>query len=125
MAQIHHLTCPICQRQFVVKFDSVVIGRKRTYCSQLCKDRKTPLDEFYFETLTEESLHTLGQIVATSFIRDFQTIIVKSDTVTLEKIQKALKSTYPILRSDFGLSLIKINSKRLVNKFTELGISNS
>jgi hypothetical protein len=60
--------------------------------------------------------------VATGFIQNDHTIIVRSNQSTIDDIQQALNSKYPIDNSDNGKLRLKISSGQMVQDLGEFGI---
>lgn len=119
----YHLICQTCGKDFIVTNKWHITHSNQRYCSHACRNRKNKLNEDYFCDLTSNNYHTFGQVVATSFIHDFQTIYIRSDKPTLEKIQTALQSNYPIKNSELGKFQIKIQSIKMVNFLLSHGLS--
>jgi len=61
-------------------------------------------------------------MVATSFIQNDHTIIVRSDEQTLKDIKTKLNSNYPIEKSDQGKLKLKITSSQMVSDLSSYGI---
>jgi hypothetical protein len=83
------------------------------------------LNENYFGDLTSDKYHTLGQIIACGFIQDFKTVVVRSDTSTLEKIQTELGSKYPLKNSELGKYQIRFLSIKMVNFLLSHGLASN
>lgn len=116
-------TCLSCGNLFILKRTYYIEKRPAIYCSKTCKNQKYPLNHNYFNPpLTPDKLITLGQFVATSFIQNNHTIIIRSDQSTIDDIQSKLNSTYPIEKSDNGKLRLKINSSQMVKDLGEYGI---
>jgi hypothetical protein len=64
----------------------------------------------------------LGQFVATSFIQNDHTIIVRSDLQTITDIQSKLNSNYPVTKSDQNKLKLKISSSQMVSDLSNYGI---
>ena len=122
MAQ-YNITCQTCGKDFIVTNKWHITTKNQRYCSHACRNRKNKLNEDYFSQINLSNLHTFGQVIATSFIHDFQTIYIRSDKSTLEKIQTALQSDYPIKNSELGKFQIKIQSIKMVNFLLSHGLS--
>ena len=88
------IICQTCQKTFYVYNSFYINTRPIRFCSNHCKHRRSKNNEDYFLELTPNKYHLFGQIIATSYIQDFQTIIIRSDLVTLDKINVGLESTY-------------------------------
>jgi len=101
-----------------------VTGRPLRYCSQSCK-RKNPLNANYFDTITDSNVHTLGQVIASGFVFNEVTIMLRSDEITLNKIQSQIGSNFPLMKSEFGRFQIKIDSRPFVRILQECGLSNN
>ena len=121
----YHIICQTCGKDFIVKNKWLVTTLNQRYCSHACRNRKNKLNEDYFGQIDSVNLHTFGQVIGTSFIHDFQTIYIRSDSVTLEKIQSKLESDYKIKNSELGKFQIKIQSIKMVNFLLEHGLSES
>jgi len=61
-------------------------------------------------------------MVATSYVQNDHTIIVRSDESTINDIQSKLNSNYPISKSDNNKLKIKIQSNQMVQDLGEFGI---
>jgi len=61
-------------------------------------------------------------MVATSFIQNDHTIIVRSDEQTLQDIQSKLNSNYPVSKSDNNKLKLKISSSQMVSDLSNYGI---
>jgi hypothetical protein len=61
-------------------------------------------------------------MVATSFIQNDHTIIVRSDEQTLKDIQTKLNSNYPVSKSDQNKLKLKISSSQMVSDLSNYGI---
>jgi hypothetical protein len=122
MAQ-YHITCQTCGKDFTVKNKWLVTTLNQRYCSHACRNRKNKLNEDYFSQINSDNLHTFGQVIGTSFIHDFQTIYIRSDQLTLQKIQSKIGSDYPIKNSELGKFQIKIQSIKMVNFLLSHGLS--
>jgi hypothetical protein len=101
----------------------LVHKRPRRFCSVECVNKRYGVNHNYFNPpLTPEKLITLGQIVATGFVQNDHTIIVRSDQSTIDDIQSKLNSKYPIEKSDGGKLKLKISSSQMVQDLGEFGI---
>ena len=115
--------CLSCGRPFHIYNGYYIDKRPILYCSISCRNTKYGGQYDYFSTtLTKEKLITLGQIVATGFIQNDHTIIVRSNQSTIDDIQQALNSKYPIDNSDNGKLRLKISSGQMVQDLGEFGI---
>lgn len=122
---IYNLICERCNRPFTHHLlCDIKLGRMK-YCSNECKNRKYDINGYYFNELTPDTLFTLGQIVATGYIKDYRTIKLYSDKATIEDICKKLGSTYPIVKSDRGRWQVTILSDKLVDDLVRLGLGNN
>ena len=119
------LVCQTCQNVFYVYNSFYVNTRPIRHCSHACRHRQTKLNEEYFSDLTPDKYHTFGQIIACGFILDFKTVVVRSDQLTLEKIQTDLGSDSPIKNSELGKYQIRFLSTKMVNYLILLGLSNN
>ncbi len=116
-------TCLNCGLTFSIYNSYLVTKRPTLYCSVGCGKTKHSVNQRYFSPpLTPDKLITLGQFVATSYIQNDHTIIVRSDEVTLNDIQRKLNSTYPIEKSDNGKLKISIRSSQIVRDLGDYGI---
>jgi hypothetical protein len=116
------LVCQNCQKTFYVYNSYYVNTRPIRFCSSYCSQRRGKLNIDYFDTLTKETLHTLGQVIACGFISNVRTISITSDLVTLEKIQSKLESNYAPRKSDLGKFMIEIHSDKIVNILQSYGL---
>jgi hypothetical protein len=115
--------CQTCGKDFPITNSYLVDKRPTLYCSYSCSNKKNPINQNYFTPpITQDKLITLGQFVATSFIQNDHTIIVRSDQSTITDIQTKLNSTYPVSKSDNGKLKLKISSSQMVQDLGELGI---
>jgi hypothetical protein len=115
--------CQVCGEPFPITNSYYIDKRPVLHCSKTCKNQKYPLNHNYFKPpLTKEKLITLGQIVATGFVQNDHTIIVRSDQSTIDDIQLKLGSRYPIEKSDGGKLKLKISSSQMVQDLGELGL---
>jgi len=119
----HTLNCQTCGTTFSVYNSYLVHKRPRRFCSVECVNKRYGVNHNYFNPpLTPEKLITLGQIVATGFVQNDHTIIVRSDQSTIDDIQSKLNSKYPIEKSDGGKLKLKISSSQMVQDLGEFGI---
>ena len=115
--------CLTCQKQFNIYRIYYIHKEPKLYCSYTCKNQKYTLNHNYFNPpLTPDKLITLGQMVATSFIQNDHTIIVRSDEQTLKDIQTKLNSNYPVSKSDQNKLKLKISSSQMVSDLSNYGI---
>ena len=115
--------CLNCGEPFPITNSYYIDKRPILYCSKGCKNNKYGLNYTYFKPpLTKEKLITLGQIVATGFVQNDHTIIVRSDQSTIDDIQLKLGSRYPIEKSDNGKLRLKISSTQMVQDLGEYGL---
>ena len=119
------LVCQTCQKTFYVYNSFYVNTRPIRFCSRLCgaKSRRVvQLNETYFETITDENKHTFGQIIACGIISSDRDIIIKSDKVTLQKIQSKIRSNYALRNSELGKLQVKITSYQMVEILKNHGL---
>ncbi len=115
--------CQTCGKDFPITNSYLINKRPTLYCSHACSNKRNTINQSYFTPpLTTDKLITLGQFVATSFIQNDHTIIVRSDQSTIDDIQTKLNSTYPVSKSDNGKLKLKISSSQMVQDLGELGI---
>ena len=115
--------CLCCGEPIHIYNGYYIDKRPILYCSLSCKNNKYGLNYSYFSgTLTPDKLITLGQIVATGFVQNYHTIIVRSDQSTIDDIQSKLGSRYPIEKSDNGKLRLKLSSTQMVNDLIEMGL---
>ena len=115
--------CLSCGGTFSITNSYYIEKRPVVYCSKGCKNNKYGLNYTYFSPpLTKEKLITLGKIVATGFVQNDHTIIVRSDQATIDDIQSKLGSRYPIENSDNGKLRLKISSTQMVQDMGEFGL---
>jgi hypothetical protein len=117
------LVCQNCQKTFYVYNSYYVNTRPIRFCSSYCSQRKDLINDTYFETLSKESLHTLGQVIACGFISNVRTVSITSDLLTLEKIQFKLGSNYVPKKAEMGKYMIEIHSGKMVNILQLYGLS--
>ena len=116
-------TCLTCGKEFRLARTYYIEKRPVRHCSKICAMKKNPINQNYFkQPLTQDKLITLGQMVATAYIQDRVTIVVKSDQSTIDDIQTKLNCTYPVSKSDNGKLKVKISSIEMVEDLRELGI---
>ena len=119
------LVCQTCQKEFYVYNSFYVNHRPIRYCSRLCgakARRVVQVNETYFETITDENKHTLGQVIACGTIQSDRDIIIKSDKMTIEKIQNKIGSNYAVRNSEMGKFQVKISSNRMVEILKNHGL---
>ena len=115
--------CETCGATFSIHNLYEVSKRPVRFCSIVCGKVKYPLNHNYFNPpLTPDKLITLGQFVATSFIQNDHTIIVRSDLQTITDIQTKLNSNYPVIKSDQNKLKLKISSSQMVSDLSNYGI---
>jgi len=115
--------CLTCGNPFHIYRTYYIYKQPVLYCSYTCKNQKYTLNHNYFTPpLTSDKLMTLGQMVATSFIQNDHTIIVRSDEQTLKDIQTKLNSNYPVIKSDQNKLRLKISSSQMVSDLSNYGI---
>ena len=119
----YHITCQTCGKDFIVTNKWHITKSNQRYCSHQCRNRKKKLNEDYFAHLTSDKYHTFGQVIACGLIYDFQTVVIRSDELTLGKIQTALSSDYEVKKSDLGKFQIRIQSIKMVNYLISLGLA--
>jgi len=119
----HTLNCQNCGATFSVYNSYLVHKRPRRYCSVECVNKRYGTNHTYFNPpLTPDKLITLGQFIATGFIQNDHTIIIRSDQVTIDDIQSKIGSRYPIEKSDGGKLRLKISSSQMVQDLGEYGM---
>jgi hypothetical protein len=121
MITLHPIVCQTCGKTFHKANRYHITTNPVKYCSRTCS-RKFKINHHYFETITSQNQHTFGQIIATSFILDRHTIIVRSNPETLEKIQTKISSEYPIKKSEQGKFLFRLNSDQMVGNMIDHGL---
>ena len=115
--------CLTCGNPFHIYNGYYIDKRPILYCSITCTNQKYPLNHTYFTPLlTPDKLITLGQFIATGFIQNNHTIIIRSDQSTIDDIQTKLNSKYPIEKSDQGKLRLKISSSQMVQDLGEYGM---
>ena len=116
-------TCLTCQKQFNIYRTYYIDKEPKLYCSYTCKNQKYTLNHNYFNPpLTPDKLITLGQFIATGFIQNNHTIIIRSDQSTIDDIQSKLNSNYPVIKSDQNKLRLKISSSQMVQDLGEYGM---
>lgn len=115
--------CLTCGNPFHIYNGYYIDKRPILYCSITCTNQKYPLNHTYFNPpLTPDKLLTLGQFIATGFIQNDHTIIIRSDQSTIDDIQNKIGSKYPIDKSDQGKLRLKISSSQMVQDLGEYGM---
>ena len=115
--------CLTCGNPFHIYNGYYIDKRPILYCSITCTNQKYPLNHTYFNPpLTPDKLLTLGQFIATGFIQNDHTIIIRSDQSTIDDIQNKIGSKYPIDKSDQGKLRLKISSSQMVRDLGEYGM---
>ena len=115
--------CLTCGNPFHIYNGYYIDKRPILYCSITCTNQKYPLNHTYFNPpLTPDKLITLGQFIATGFIQNDHTIIIRSDQSTIDDIQDKIGSRYPIDKSDQGKLRLKISSSQMVQDLGEYGM---
>jgi len=116
-------TCLTCGKEFRLARTYYIDKRPVHHCSHACSNKKNTINQSYFTPpLTPDTLITLGQMVATSFIQNDHTIIVRSDLQTITDIQSKLNSNYPVIKSDQNKLKLKISSSQMVSDLSNYGI---
>ena len=114
--------CETCGATFSIHNLYEVSKRPVRFCSIVCGKVKYPLNHNYFNSLTPDKLITLGQFIATGFIQNNHTIIIRSDLQTITDIQSKLNSNYPVIKSDQNKLRLKISSSQMVSDLGEYGM---
>lgn len=115
--------CLTCQKQFNIYRTYYIHKEPKVYCSYTCKNQKYSLNHNYFNPpLTPDKLITLGQFIATGFIQNDHTIIIRSDQSTIDDIQEKIGSNYPVSKSDQNKLRLKISSSQMVQDLGEYGM---
>ena len=116
-------TCLTCQKEFNIYRTYYIDKEPKLYCSYTCKNQKYSLNHTYFNPpLTPDKLITLGQFIATGFIQNDHTIIIRSDQSTIDDIQDKIGSNYPVSKSDQNKLRLKISSSQMVQDLGEYGM---
>lgn len=116
--------CPKCNKEFIVPRNNYIKLGRAKYCSNQCKNRKAPFDEFYFSgELTPEKLVTLGQFVVCTVFYGSPIIILISDEKTLNDIQTKLGMSFRYTITGSKLYKIRFKSDRIFNDLVRLGIT--
>jgi hypothetical protein len=115
--------CLACGGTFSITNSYYIDKRPIHHCSKVCANKKNTINNNYFNPpLDPDKLITLGQFVATGFIQNDHTIIIRSDQSTIDDIQSKIGSRYPIEKSDQGKLKLKISSSQMVQDLGELGL---
>ena len=116
-------TCLSCGKLFTLARSYYIDKRPVHHCSHACSNKRNTINQSYFTPpLTTDKLITLGQMVATAYIQDQVTIVVKSDQSTIDDIQTKLNSNYPVSKSDNNKLKLKISSSQMVSDLSNYGI---
>lgn len=116
-------TCLSCGKLFTLTRSYYIDKRPVHHCSHACSNKRNTINQSYFTPpLTPDKLITLGQMVATAYIQDQVTIVVKSDQSTIDDIQTKLNSNYPVIKSDQNKLKLKISSSQMVFDLSSYGI---
>ena len=116
-------TCLTCGNTFSLARTYYIEKRPARYCSLTCTHNKFGTNHTYFNPpLTPDKLITLGQFIATGFIQNDHTIIIRSDQSTIDDIQDKIGSKYPVIKSDQGKLRLKISSSQMVSDLGEYGM---
>ena len=116
-------TCLTCGNPFPIDNSYYIDKRPVLHCSKTCKNNKFGTNHTYFTPpLTPDKLITLGQFIATGFIQNDHTIIIRSDQSTIDDIQSKIGSRYPIEKSDQNKLRLKISSSQMVQDLGEYGM---
>ena len=119
----HILNCQHCGVTFSVTNSYLVYKRPIRFCSKKCGQTKSNINHNYFTPpLTRDKLVTLGQFIATGFVQNDHTIIIRSDQLTIDDIQTKLNTKYPVVKSDNGKLRLKITSTQMVQDLGEYGL---
>ena len=115
--------CLTCGKQFKLTRTYYIDKKPVLHCSYACSNKRNTINQSYFsDPLTPDKLITLGQFVATSFIQNDHTIIVRSDLQTITDIQTKLNSNYPVIKSDQNKLKLKISSSQMVSDLSNYGM---
>jgi hypothetical protein len=115
--------CQTCGNDFPITNSYYIDKRPVLHCSITCKNQKYPINHNYFTPpLTKDKLITLGQFIATGFIQNDHTIIIRSDQSTINDIQSKLNTKYPVVKSDQNKLKLKISSTQMVKDLSEYGL---
>ena len=116
-------TCQTCGNTFSLARTYYIEKRPARYCSLTCTHNKFGTNHTYFNPpLTPDKLITLGQFIATGFVQNDHTIIIRSDQSTIDDIQNKIGSSYPVIKSDQNKLKIKISSSQMVSDLGEYGM---
>ena len=116
-------TCLTCQKDFPIYRTYYIDKEPKVYCSYTCKNNIYGTNHNYFNSpLNSDKLITLGQFIATGFIQNNHTIIIRSDQSTIDDIQNKIGSSYPVIKSDQGKLRLKISSSQMVRDLGEYGM---
>ena len=116
-------TCQTCGKEFPIDNSYYIHKRPVLHCSKTCKNNKYGTNHNYFNPpLTPDKLITLGQFIATGFIQNNHTIIIRSDQSTIDDIQNKIGSSYPVIKSDQNKLKLKISSSQMVRDLSNYGI---
>ena len=116
-------TCQTCGKEFPIDNSYYIHKRPVLHCSKTCKNNIYGTNHNYFNSpLTQDKLITLGQFIATGFIQNNHTIIIRSDQSTIDDIQSKIGSSYPVIKSDQNKLRLKISSSQMVRDLGEYGM---
>jgi len=116
-------TCLTCGNPFHIYRTYYIDKAPKLYCSYTCKNNRFGTNHTYFNPpLNPDKLITLGQFIATGFIQNDHTIIIRSDQATIDDIQNKIGSRYPIEKSVQGKLKLKISSSQMVQDLGEYGM---
>ena len=116
-------TCQTCGKDFPITNSYYIDKRPILHCSIACANKRQPMNDNYFNPpLSPDKLVTLGQFIATGFIQNDHTLIIRSDQSTIDDIQLKIGSRYPVDKSDNGKLRLKISSTQMVQDLGEYGL---
>ena len=115
-------TCLSCGKLFTLARSYYIDKRPVHHCSHTCSNKRNTIDNNYFQSLNPDKLITLGQFIATGFIQNNHTIIIRSDQSTIDDIQSKIGSKYPIEKSDQNKLRLKISSSQMVKDLSNYGM---
>ena len=116
-------TCLNCGKLFRLTRTYYIDKKPVLNCSKACANKRQPIrDDYFTPPLNKDKLITLGQFIATGFVQNDHTIIIRSDQATIDDIQSKLNTKYPVVKSDNGKLKLKITSTQMVQDLGELGL---
>lgn len=126
---VKYRTCLHCNKEY--KLDKLLGNNRSKYCSNLCFTQDRIAKYLIDPRQIEVNYYLLGQLWATSLVKDLLEIRFYGSKEILESILFGLKSNYPIkptrpeLHDNFFITRysVKLFNRELVQKLLDLGLN--